>query len=332
MPQKIKTELTPVLSKLRRSPKFGGIYELYRKEMEPILRKATAEKLNKLWFAHLSKLDELRADKLTPLEFQHLILQSAFEDGHYYTVTILARVYGQICNFASAVAILRDNPAKTVNNLPLVKKAARLHEQARQHRPTLDYQHLRSQLKRVLRDFEGCCDRQRLLLEIQLRTILRPGEAVKLKISDLDLRQHILTVRQTKTKEIFLIPTTESLELCLIAAYSSFGCSEGWIFAGVRDHKKHLSSQTLNKALKDNGYRDLLCAHGLRSVAANFFARNERKVPPYVAEACLQHSCPNASVVKAYRRDDYLRSRKTAMRLWDSWIDGIYAEIRQGKK
>lgn len=195
----------------------------------------------------------------------------------------------------------------------------------------MDYRYLRSELKEVLETFKNqCCLRQQLLFEIQLRTILRPGEAVKLKFCDLDLKQHLLTVHQTKTKECFLIPTTKSLELCLIKAYQHFGSSsESWIFSGVRNPKHHLSPQTLNKAIKDHGYKGKLSAHGLRSVAANYFAKNEAKVPPYVAEACLQHSCANAAVVKAYRHDDYLSSRRKAMALYNNWIDGIYAELKK---
>ena len=327
----VPSELTAQLAKLRRSPKIGQIYELYRSEMEPVLRSSTMTKLDKVWYAHLSALSDLRADRLSPLEFQHLILQKIYDAGSWYTVTLLARIYGQLTGFAAAVGVLADDPMQTLSALPLVKKAARLSEQHAKHRPTLDYRHLRSELKQVLETFKNqCCLRQQLLLEIQLRTILRPGEAVKLKLCDLDLKQHLLTVHQTKTKERFLIPTTQSLELCLIKAYQHFGSStEGWIFAGLRNPKQHLSPQTLNKALKDHGWKDKLVAHGLRSVAANFFARNEAKVPPYIAEACLQHACPNASVVEAYRRDDYLGSRRKAMALYNAWIDEIYAELKE---
>ena len=326
-----KSELAVKLSKLRRSPKIGQIFELFRAEMEQVLRTSTLNKLDKVWYAHLSALENLRADRLSPLEFQKLVLQKRYDEGSYYTVTLLARIYKQLTGFAAAVGVLADDPMETLGALPLVKKAARLSEQQARHRPTLDYRHLRSELKQVLETFRNqCCLRQQLLLEVQLRTILRPGEAVKLKLCDLDLKAHLLTVHQTKTKEMFLIPTTKSLELCLIKAYQHFGSStEGWIIAGLRDPKNHLSPQTLNKALKDHGYKDVLCAHGLRSVAANFFAKNETKVPPYVAEACLQHSCANAAVVKAYRRDDYLGSRRKAMALYNDWIDGIYAELAE---
>lgn len=252
------SELAAQLSKLRRSPKIGLIYELYRSEMEPVLRGSTMTKLDKVWFAHLSALSDLRADRLSPLEFQHLILQKSYDAGSYYTVTLLARIYGQLTGFAAAVGVLAEDPMKTLTALPLVRKAARLSEQHSKHRPTLDYRHLRSELKQVLQTFSReCCLRQQLLLEVQLRTILRPGEAVKLKLCDLNLKQHLLTVHQTKTKERFLIPTTQNLELCLIKAYQHFGSQQhGWIFTGLRNPKHHLSPQTLNKALKDHGFKD----------------------------------------------------------------------------
>lgn len=326
-----KVPLSEQIKKLKRSPKLGQIFELYRAEMASVLRKASLTKLDKLWIAHFGDLDNQRADKISALEFQHLILQDLFEQGSFYTVTLAARTYSQVISFAAAVGILKENPVAHLQDLPLVKKAAHLAQLRSSHRPTLDYRHLRAELKQVLKTFkEECCERQQLLLEIQLRTILRPGEAVKLKITDLDINNHILTVRQTKTKEIFLLPTSQSLELCLIKAFTKYGSKEhGWVFGGLRDPKQHLSAQTLNKALKDHGYKDRLSAHGLRSVAANFFAKQESRVPPYIAEACLQHVCPNAKVVKAYRRDDYLHSRRKAMALYNDWIDEIYAELKE---
>lgn len=323
-------ELHRRLIRLKRSPKLDGIFSLYSEETIDTLKSTTRIKHQKLWLSHFASIGNLRADKINPLEIQRLILQEGFTQGHYHSVCSLARFAVQLLDFAQAVGIIAINPLRNLFDLPLVRRA-RIEESKRLvHRPTLDFHHLRQELKEVISTFEReCCRRQQLLFEVQLRTILRPGEAVKLKIDALDLERHLLTAKETKTKEVFIIPTFPSLESALREAHADYGSAErGWVFAGLRDPNQHLSPQTLNKALKDHGYKDKLTAHGLRSVAANFFARNNGKVPPYVAEACLQHTCHNAAVVKAYRRDDYLHARKQAMKLYNEWLDGIYAQVR----
>lgn len=114
-----ESELAVQLSRLRRSPKIGMIYELYRAEMEQVLRDSTLIKLDKVWIAHLSALSNMRADRVSPLEFQYLILQKSFDEGSWYTVTLLARIYGQLTGFAAAVGVLADNPMRTLQDLPL---------------------------------------------------------------------------------------------------------------------------------------------------------------------------------------------------------------------
>lgn len=131
---------------------------------------------------------------------------------------------------------------------------------------------------------------------------------------------------QTKTKDRFIVPTDAKLEDLLAKAYREYGSTEmGWIFRGLRDRALPLSPQTLNRALKDLGYKDRLCAHGIRSLGKNWFSHNAARVPPFVSEAILQHA--PGKVEGAYRRDDdYLMQRRSAMKLWWAFLDGLEEE------
>lgn len=83
----------------------------------------------------------------------------------------------------------------------------------------------------------------------------------------------------------------------------------------------------MNKALKDLGFKDKLCAHGLRSVASNYFASHSDIIHPWTAEAMLQHAVGSA-VARAYRRDNYFSERVKASKIWNDFIDGIYKQLR----
>ena len=58
------------IKKLKRSPKLGKIYEIYRMEQEQTLCTTTLERQNKVWLKHLSQLEDFRVDRLEPLYIQ----------------------------------------------------------------------------------------------------------------------------------------------------------------------------------------------------------------------------------------------------------------------
>lgn len=316
------------LAALKRSPRFSKVFDLYQRETHDALKSTTRDRLFKAYMAHCEAIDNIRIDKFSPLLIQHLVLEKIFKSKHYHSVHYVCRLICQVLDFAVTVGLISSNPVSTIFNLPLVKRAKMEERKALQHRATLDYHHLKSELKKVLQVFKDeCCLRQQLLLEINLRTILRPGECVRLKYSDLDCDRHLLKIENTKTKNVFLIPTCDSLETVLKRAYEEFGSEQGWLFRGYREHNLHISKQTLNKALKDHGFQGVLCAHGLRSVAANFFASVSTRILPHVAASCLQHVV-SSSVERAYRRDDYLHDRRKAMKLWNDYLDELYATLK----
>lgn len=326
-------EIRTRISALKRSPRLDGIFTLWHSETAQTLKPSTQEKHQKLWIAHFAEIENLRADRLNPLEVQKLLLDGLFAQGRYHTVNSVARFLSSMLDFAVAVGIISVNPISSIFSLPLLKKARSMESRKLQHRPTLPYHTLRRSLKEVIAVFEErACLRRRLLLEISLRTILRPGECVCLVFSNLDPVAHELKAVNTKTREEFIIPAPDSLERAVREAWENFGNqTTGYIFSGVRDPNKHLSPQVLGTALREYGFRNRLCAHGIRSVAANFFASVSTRVLPHVASACLQHVEGNP-VEKCYRRDlDFIRDRRRAMKLWNEWLDGIYEEVRLKK-
>ena len=314
---------------IKRSPKLGRVYEIYREEQQATLCNTTLARQNKIWLKHLSIIEEHRIDRLEPLFIQKKILKPIFIEEKYTTCVYTARLLVTILDFSVACNLISRNPLKEIFTLPLLKKAAQQQTKKVQHRVTLPYDNLRTELMQVIKKFNQKTSlRRQLLLEISLRTILRQREVTSLKITDLNEDEHTLTVYKTKTLDKFVIPTSSRLEQCLKDAYKNFGSStENWIFAGIRNHKQPLSSQTLNKALKDLGFKDKLCAHGLRSVASNYFASHSDIIHPWTAEAMLQHAVGSA-VARAYRRDNYFSERVKASKIWNDFIDGIYKQLR----
>lgn len=322
-------EFSLKLKKLKRSPKFGKVFELYRQQQLLTLSENTLNRQFKVYIKHLDKLNDLRLDRIEPLFIQEFILKDLYLDGKYTTLLYITRLLVTFFDFALTCGLISVNPLKKIYTLPLLKKSLQMQNRLLKHRATLNYKNLRYELMQVIKVFEKKgSERRKLLLEISLRTILRPREVCSLKITDLDCKRMVLKVYKTKTLDVFEIPLTDSLLKAVNRAYSLFGSkSHGYVFSGLRDKKKPLSPQTLNKALKELGFKDRLCAHGIRSIASNYFASHSDKIHPWVAEAMLQHSV-GTKVARAYRHDNYFYERVKVTQLWNNFLDGIYNQLR----
>lgn len=327
--EKLFTELTKTIKTLRRSPKLGKIYSIYQQQTKLTLSPSSFEFQNKIFCLYLADIENIRADRLEPLYIQRTILIPLYQNEKYATLLSVTRLLVTVLDYAKACKIIEQNPLKEIFVLPLLKRSYTLMNKKQLHRPTLPYCDLRNQLMQVIKLFHNKDNRRRqLLLEVSLRTILRPREVVSLKITDFDSSKKILNVRNTKTLQLFQVYVPESLEKALNSSYSLFGSSEhNWVFAGIRCKNSHLSSQTLNKAMTDYGLKGVLCAHGIRSIASNFFASHSDKVHPWVAEAMLQHSI-GSRTARAYRHDDFFNERIKASIIWNNWLDGIYKQLR----
>lgn len=81
--------------------------------------------------------------------------------------------------------------------------------------------------------------------------------------------------------------------------------------------KTLMNSQSANAALKRMGYKDILTAHGMRSIVST--AMNEKGFRPDAIEAVLAHGEKN-SVRAAYNRATYLEERKEMMEWWGLFV------------
>lgn len=323
-------EIKKKINKIRRSPKIGEIYKIYNEQQELTLKKTTLNRQHKIYTLYLGQLEKIRADDLEPLFIQEKILKHLFKQKKFTTLLYVTRLLVTLLDFAKACNLIKNNSLKEIYTLPIIKKSQKEMSRNTKHRPTLAYEDLRYNLMQLIKTFTNkACLRRILLLDLSLRTILRPREVCSLKITDLDLEKHILKVHNTKTMLIYQIHTTATLEKNLLKAYENFGDDKNkWIFSGIRDKNKPLSPQTMNRALKDLGYKDILCAHGIRSIASNFFAQHSDKIHPWTAEAMLQHSV-GTKVSRAYRHDDYFNERIKASEIWNEFLDNIYRQLKK---
>ncbi|PPC64558.1 tyrosine recombinase xerD [Pantoea sp. ICBG 1758] len=95
-----------------------------------------------------------------------------------------------------------------------------------------------------------------------------------------------------------------------MGSYETYQQTQTTLFLSFRNPQEAINSQTANMALKPMGFKDILVAHGMRSIASTVL--NEKGFQPNVIEAALAHIDTN-EVRRAYNHSQYLEQRRDMM-------------------
>ncbi|ECF2523001.1 phage integrase central domain-containing protein [Klebsiella michiganensis] len=165
----------------------------------------------------------------------------------------------------------------------------------------------------------------RLLIEWQLLTWVRPGEAVRARWSDIDMDNHMWNIPAEfmKMKKPHKVPLSKGAIRVLNTMESISGHRE-WVFPSIKAPLKHMHEQTANAAIIRMGFGGELVAHGMRSIARTA-AEESGKFRTEVLEAALAHSKKD-EIIAAYNRAEYLAERSVLMQWWSD-----YAQVQKFK-
>ncbi len=229
--------------------------------------------------------------------------------GNLETVKRLCQRLNEIMTFAANTGLVSANP------LTGIGKA--FQSPGKQHQPTITP----GQLPALMRTLANASIRRttRCLIEWQLHTMVRPGEAAGTRWDEIDLEKKLWTIpagrmKQKRSHSVPLSP--QALQLLELMKPIS-GRSE-FVFPSDRNPKSHTHPQTANMALKRMGFGKQLVAHGLRALASTTL--NEQGFDPEIIEAALAHVGKN-EVRNAYNRAQYIERRIPLMKWWSEHIE-----------
>ncbi|KXJ59831.1 MAG: integrase [Alteromonas sp. Nap_26] len=159
----------------------------------------------------------------------------------------------------------------------------------------------------------------RCLIEWQLHTMVRPGEAAGTRWDEINFDSEIWSIPagRMKKKRPHVVPLTKQA-LKLLEVMRPISGHREYVFPSDRNPKTHANPYSANVALKRMGFHKRLVAHGLRSIAST--ALNEHGFDPDIIESALAHVDRN-QVRAAYNRTDYLERRKKMMAWWSLHIE-----------
>ena len=222
----------------------------------------------------------------------------------------------RLCQRLNEVMILAVNSGLIAAN-PLAGISNAFQNPAKRHQPTIAPAQLTTLMQALSR--ASIKITTRCLIEWQLHTMVRPGEAAGTRWDEIDLLTKVWNIpaermKKNKTHAVPLSPQAiELLEVMRpISAHREF------VFPSDRNPRTHTHPSTPNMALTRMGFKNLLVAHGLRALASTTL--NEQGFDPDVIESALAHTGKN-EVRNAYNRAQYIERRIPVMNWWSEHIE-----------
>ncbi|EBC0715951.1 DUF4102 domain-containing protein [Salmonella enterica] len=221
---------------------------------------------------------------------------------------IISRL-NEIFRYAATEELIEFNPADNLGQ--------RFSKPKKQNMPALPP----SELPRFLLVLNNASVRleTRLLIEWQLLTWVRPGEAVRTRWADIDIDNSVWNIPAEfmKMKKPHKVPLSKEA-LRVLESMKAISGHREWVFPSIKAPLNHMHEQTANAAIIRMGFGGELVAHGMRSIARTA-AEESGKFRTDVLEAALAHSKKD-EIIAAYNRAEYLAERVGLMQWWSDYL------------
>jgi integrase len=274
--------------------------------------KVTAEHAQDSWRSlelHIfPTLGRVPIHKITPIKAIDAIRPLAAK-GSLETVKRICQRLNEVMTFAANGGLIAANP------LSGISEAFRTPSKA--HQPTIEPAQLPDLMKAL--SVANIKITTRCLIEWQLHTMVRPGEAAGTRWNEIDLEQKTWAIpaERMKKKKSHTVPLSPQA-IALLQLMQPISGRSDFVFPSDRNPRTHTHVQTANMALKRMGFEKQLVAHGLRAVASTTL--NEQGFDPELIEAALAHTGKN-EVRNAYNRATYIKRRAPLMDWWSEHIE-----------
>jgi len=183
-------------------------------------------------------------------------------------------------------------------------------------------------MKKLLKDIENCnCDiTVKTALKLAPYLFIRPFPLIAMEWNEIDFenKQWHIPAEKMKKKREHIVPLTDSM-IKILKEIQPFTGNKRYIFYSNRSKDKHITTDTLNRALQRLGYKNKMTTHGFRHFAATILNENANKikVSEKAIAAQLSHTDFKDTMNRVYNKAQYLEERKKLMKWWSDFIDAL---------
>ncbi|MEK7800988.1 MAG: integrase arm-type DNA-binding domain-containing protein [Pseudomonadota bacterium] len=161
-----------------------------------------------------------------------------------------------------------------------------------------------------------------LAIKLLSLTFVRTSELIEATWSEIDFKykQWNIPAERMKMKRPHIVPLAPQAIAILEELKEMVGNSK-WIFPSQIGHAKHMSNNTILKALERMGYKGRMTGHGFRALARTTI-REKMRYAPDIIERQLAHKASGA-LGEAYDRTEFIEDRAKMMQEWADYLDGV---------
>ena len=241
------------------------------------------------------------------------LLAPIASDNKLETVKKICRWLNEVMIFAVNTGVITANPLAGIGKAFKPPKVTNMPTLEPEELPALMYQIQHSSTKLVTR----------CLIEWQLHTMVRPGEAAATRWDEINFEsaEWTMPAERMKKRKAHIIPLSAQA-IRLLETLKPYTGHREYVFPSDKNPRSSANSQTANRALARMGFHGKLVSHGLRALASTTL--NEQGFNPDIIEAALAHTDKN-SVRAAYNRAQYLPQRRAMMNWWSEHIESSAA-------
>lgn len=230
-----------------------------------------------------------------------------------------------IMRYAVQSGLLDYNPAQEM--------AGAVASSNRQHRPALQLKRIPELLKRI--DSYTGRPLTRLAVELTLLVFIRSSELRFARWSEIDFETSMWTIpaereaiegvkhsqRGSKMRTPHLVPLSHQALAILKDVYKLSG-DRDFVFISDHDHRKPMSENTVNKALRVMGYdtKVEVCGHGFRTMACSSLIESGLWSRDAV-ERQMSHMERNSVRAAYIHKAEHLDERRLMLQWWADFLD-----------
>jgi integrase len=162
----------------------------------------------------------------------------------------------------------------------------------------------------------------RLAIRLMLLTFVRTGELINATWEefDLDAAEWAIPAERMKMRKPHIVPLSKQV-VAILRQLQTMNGNYRWVFASPTKPRRHMSNNTILKALERLGYKGRMTGHGFRALAMTTI-KEKLKYPHEVVDRQLAHA-PRNKVDAAYDRTKFLDERRKMMQAWADYIDRV---------
>jgi len=230
-----------------------------------------------------------------------------------------------IMRYAVQSGLLDYNPAQEM--------AGAVASSNRQHRPALELRRTPELLQRI--DSYTGRALTRLAIELTLLVFIRSSELRFARWSEIDFETSMWTIpaereviegvkhsqRGSKMRTPHLVPLSRQA-LAILKQVHKLSGDRDFVFIGDHDHRKPMSENTVNKALRVMGYdtKVEVCGHGFRTMACSSLIESGLWSKDAV-ERQMSHMERNSVRAAYIHKAEHLDERRLMLQWWADFLD-----------